>query len=802
MNGPNYSLLIFSSKIDPTTKNQLHHYLRQGIKIFFCTFDETEGLVHDPFLAEAKQKELLYIIEVRYVEEWDNKRVVIEDGNVKDSRLLSFLDQNSVFNKEQYKLEHTTDVGHCIVKAGAGTGKTTTMINRIMFLKHMHPTLDMQSIVMITFTNDAATHMRTKLLTKLKYYYDITKDKIYLEWMEEVGQIFIGTIHAFAREFLVTEGRILGFSRSMQIRSYKYERKKLIEKYIDQYSKQYPEKFERYKQIYHYQLVQSFVEIIEQIQNKSIPSDHIPLVHFGHDPIEFFQFVKYVITHVTKELEQQKQLHETMEISDLISRLSLLRNLPTNQLNMSIHYLFVDEFQDTDESQVAFVSWLVETYKCQLFAVGDIKQSIYRFRGADYTAFEQLKQLLSNSIQQYNEFSLQKNYRSSAKLLNHFNTLFQKWTDVVDIFQFNETDHLLPVQEGNEGDGLVTLHIDRTTLKYLLRRLYNEDVAVLVRSNREVFEMVQRIESLGFFCEAAISGSFYRSLPVREFYLLIRRFTHPHVPKDRYLFHLSSYGQHEVKISTILSSYQPERAFILDLLESRDRMDKWEKTFQTTSAINALQYIIEKIQPHEVYRVRYYQQLRQRFPEGNIEMQQKEAISKMKEYKMNLDRLIYLIKKELGDVQATLYDLEKFLSIKIATDTTENELKLEENVEHRIKVMTVHKAKGLEFDYVLLPITSGALIKQGRSDFILLPDGGTWKMGYSISWGQNEVRNDIYEQNVKAEKEETIGEEARLLYVALTRAKKSVYADGSPQMKRHNVQSWGDLLESGEMLGV
>lgn len=807
MNEAKYSVLLFSSDIRQIRASELRQYIQSGRKVYLLAFDDPQELLEDPILHEAHKKELLQVSIVRYAPEWERVWAVIEDGKVKvnHSQLLDYLDQNSAFNKGQYELEHAYSRGHYIVKAGAGTGKTTTMINRIMFLKHMQGDLDLRSIVMITFTNEAAANMRSKLLEKIKNYYDLTKDKKYLEWMEEAGRMFIGTIHSFAREFLVTEGQTLGFSRSMEVRSYKHERRRLIEKYIDQFSVECPEIYERFRHIPHYQIIRSFIAMIEQLHNKSVSVEAIGQLHFGADSHGFHEFADYVIKHVIRELDEQKKTEETLEISDLISRLASLKNLSSDQLRLSIRYLFVDEFQDTDESQAAFISWLAEKYGCQLFVVGDVKQSIYRFRGADYTAFLQLQQQLETVNQVYKEYSLQKNYRSSPTLLTQLNALFQKWTKVVEKFPFDDTDKLIPAKEEGckkEEKGLVALDMGDAALKRLLRCLYQKDVAILVRSNREVLEMVDRVENMGFFCEATMSGTFYRSLPVREFYLLIRRFTHPYVPKDRYLFHQSSYGENELTIAKVLSAYTPETPFILDLLQTFDNMERWECQWNTSSALAVLQNIIDEVRPHEVFRLRYYNQLRSRFPDGDVEMHRKEAIAKMKEYKMNLDRLIFFIKKEFGDFHASFYDLEKFLAIKMATDASENELKITRGVNHRIKVMTVHKAKGLEFDYVLMPLTRHPFIKQGKTDVMLISDRAQWKLGYSIHWDDMEFENNYYNEYAGSEKKELIGEETRLLYVALTRARKAVYVNSSSPMNPYQAQCWSDLLESGEMLVV
>lgn len=793
-----YSVLWFCPDFNSTKIEQLKTYIYSGTKVFLLSFDDLEDIRDDVFLNEAHSKGLLYSYIVKYSEPWNEERFLF--NGEQDHDLLSFLDENSSFNKEQYMLEHSSLNHHLIVKAGAGTGKTTTMINRMMYLKYMDPELNMESVVMITFTNDAAIHMRAKLLEKLKNYFEVTKDPMYLEWMEEIGEMFIGTIHAFARQFLSLEGQKLGFDPSMKVRSYLHDRKKLVERYIDEFSVREPGLYEGFKHVQHYKLVKTIMDILDRINNKSVSYEDILRMDFGIDQRNFHQMARFIVHHVVKELDIRKRQDEAVEISDLISQLTTLRQLSKDELILKIRYLFVDEFQDTDEAQVSFVSWLTDKYYSQLFAVGDIKQSIYRFRGADYTAFNQLKSQLELENHSYEELSLKKNYRSEAKLIKQFNRLFDKWSDRIKMFQFDETDKLLPVIEDSTHEGLVTLSMNDWNLQHLLKRLYQQDVAVLVRSNRQVRKSVELIEGLGYFCEATVSGSFYRSLPVREFYLLLRRFTHLFVAKDQYLFHCSSYGSNELSVAQVMQQFSPERLTILD------QVGKYEndavRLNNATATIANLQQFIEQVKPHEVFCKRYYQDLRLRFPDVDEEMQRLEALAKMQEYKVNLDRLLFLLKMQFGDFQASLYDYEKFLSIKMATNSTENEWKLQKEASHRIKVMTVHKAKGLEFDYVLMPETSSTFVKNGKTQVLLLQEEGDWKLGYYVNWNDQVVENSHYKQNIVDENIELVAEESRLLYVGLTRAKKGVFVNSSPNMSRQSFQCWSDLLESGELLHV
>jgi DNA helicase II / ATP-dependent DNA helicase PcrA len=794
-----YSILMFYPEVRTETLFEIKHLLKHGIKVYLLSFDELDLIPEDVFYSTAIETGLLSLHLLRYSEEFKDKELTIFDGEYHDERILTFFENNSSFNKEQYIIEHETEQIHCIVKAGAGTGKTTTMINRLMFIKHMNIAEDLSSVVMITFTNEAATHMRGKVLELLKKYYDITKDQKYLKWMEETGNMFIGTIHSFAKEFLSTEGRQIGFSRSVQVRSYRHERRKLIERFIDQFSTEHSEVYQNFKYIPHYKFVRVFEAMVERIQNKSISDDRIKDIDFGEDIHGFHLFSSYVLIHVADALKTKKQVDDALELSDLISKLSTLQFLTKDQLTLTIRYLFVDEFQDTDETQVAFISWIVRMYSPQLMAVGDIKQSIYRFRGADYTAFNQLMLHLQTIDAQFEEFSLKKNYRSEPILLSQLNKLFSKWDKKVDKFHFDQSDFLVPVKEDTVHEGLSTLKLDQLNLQHILKRLVGGDLAILVRSNRQVLDTVKQVEEMGFFCEASVSGSFYRSIPVREFYLLIRRLTHSHVAKDRYLFHRSSYGDNELTISSVLQEFTHDKQQVFELLNSFDSEVFQKINWNHMSTLSALQEVIAVIKPHEIFRRRYYETLRERFPFQDQKMQQVEAIAKMKEYKVNLDQLIFFLKKEFGDFRASIFDLEKYLSIKMATDSTQTEWKLDNEISHRIKVMTVHKAKGLEFDYVIMPITDSLFIKNANNDLLLLPEAGKWKFGYKIDWAQNELINNHYRRFELEERNETVGEEARLLYVALTRAKKGVYANSTSTMNQYSAKCWNNLLENMEM---
>ena len=96
----------------------------------------------------------------------------------KYASLFEWFERNVVaFNTAQYQIEHGKEKSSIVVKASAGTGKTTVMIDRILYLMHMVPDLKMSEIYMITFTNEATNQMNDKLQEKLLSKYSLTKNK-------------------------------------------------------------------------------------------------------------------------------------------------------------------------------------------------------------------------------------------------------------------------------------------------------------------------------------------------------------------------------------------------------------------------------------------------------------------------------------------------------------------------------------------------------------------------------------------------------------------------------------------------
>ena len=198
---PKYSILFFREKLD-IYKQKIGKLLNEGIKVFwFGTADDVSQLKQSfkPF-ADA------FFMQAFTVNDLDGEsrfsHTIITDGvgiEGEFSDLFGWLEEMvPAFNAAQFRVEHCYEASNIVVKASAGTGKTTVMIDRILYLMHMISGLDMSDIYMITFTNEATNQMNDRLQEMLLKKYSLTKNQRYLTWLEQQSQMHISTIDSLA----------------------------------------------------------------------------------------------------------------------------------------------------------------------------------------------------------------------------------------------------------------------------------------------------------------------------------------------------------------------------------------------------------------------------------------------------------------------------------------------------------------------------------------------------------------------------------------------------------------------------
>lgn len=432
--GANYSLLYIAASEEQLLvhKRQFLRMLEKGIKVVvFSAFEREEawfpqtayGPFEEAFLFQYVEADAPYRLE---------EPIIVHDGIGVDEEFADkWFTKFSRFNDGQYMAEHAPANANLAISAGAGTGKTAVMIQRIMFLLATVPELSLKEIVMITFTRDAAQEMKQRLKDELLLRYEVTRNPAYLSYAEELREMMVSTIDSFAKILIQELGFVLGFGRDVQLKGYVMERREIIEAVLDEYVGARSLDEVGLDNIPHHQLIRMIETFWNEMEKKGLSEEEIRALRWKETESEdreqslLDELFAYVLPRCEEQFNVLKVRENAITIGDLVRKMSEIsdkRSEILKELPFSVHTLFVDEFQDSDDVQIRLVAEMNRVAGANVFVVGDIKQSIYRFRGADYTAFKALKTALEGK--RFLDVSLDINYRTSETLLKQLEPYF------------------------------------------------------------------------------------------------------------------------------------------------------------------------------------------------------------------------------------------------------------------------------------------------------------------------------------------------------------------------------------------
>lgn len=161
-----------------------------------------------------------------------------EISSIEAEKILREADRHTNFNFDQYLVEHANIENNVIVRAGAGTGKTHTMISRIAYIcyKQNCAMKEMASrIVMITFTDDAANQMEEKIKQHFNNYYLLTGNSDCLAFINMIEGMQISTIHSYAKKIITALGMEFGYGEELSVTSGDYKLRQIISETVDAY---------------------------------------------------------------------------------------------------------------------------------------------------------------------------------------------------------------------------------------------------------------------------------------------------------------------------------------------------------------------------------------------------------------------------------------------------------------------------------------------------------------------------------------------------------------------------------------
>ena len=590
---PKYSILLCNQNMDQY-KNSIALWLHQGIKVIWFGSDDDVIFLQAEHASFAKAFLLLAYPIQSY------EKAIIIDGCDPEGFVETILQEKCpLFNTAQYLVEHCNPEKHVIVQASAGTGKTTVMIDRILFLLHTQPDLHLSEVFMITFTNDAADQMNQRLQDALMLRYHLTGNKRFLRWVEEQSQMNVSTIHSFAYSMLKEFGIGESFTKSLSIRKFEYERKELIKDIID-------DKIDENHRILD-QLGVPFYEansIIGDYWNGfsklGVSRDDVAQMDWGEPYDErstsFHNIVSGIIDKLDEDYFEVKREKEAITVDDIMRDLQeVLQSDVLPKPDVSMKYLFIDEFQDSDLSQIMVACLMIKLLQTSLFVVGDVKQSIYRFRGATDQSFTVLKKDMKKMrIEEPLEFTLVNNYRTSANVLNRMDAYFKFWGSIGQlqytkpVIPFNKDKGKIQMIHGEYKDreDQQIAQIASRELDDLIRRVENSSkeanektrVVMLTRTNTELRRLAAILRKNKIPAEIRKDGSFYASEAVRDFYIMVSSFLFSEEPKYIFNFLLTPYaGEIDPINVNDMEHLHGDYENLVSYLDRFLEMTKWKK---------------------------------------------------------------------------------------------------------------------------------------------------------------------------------------------------------------------------------
>ncbi|WQZ35352.1 ATP-dependent helicase [Helicobacter pylori] len=368
-------------------------------------------------------------------------------------------------NPEQLKAAKALK-GYNLVIASAGTGKTSTIVGRILYL--LDNGIKPEEILLLTFTNKASNEMIARVA----------------KYSQSSSKIEAGTFHAVAYRYLKEHYPNLSLKQPKEL-------KKLLESIVDTKNALTDDDKKPYTPQHLYALYSLYTNALKQEDFSAWLSNKNP----EHTPYAAFY------ENILDEFENTKKKHNYIDYNDLLllfKQAMLERPSPYKEV-------LCDEFQDTNPLQESILDAINPP---SLFCVGDYDQSIYAFNGADIS-------IISNFTQKYKNarvFTLTKNYRSSKEILDLANQVIQrneriypKNLEVVKSGHFNKPALL------NYNDNIVQC---QDIAKRIVMRKNFKEVAVIFRNNASADQLEAALRSHNVPSKRKGSASFFESKEV------------------------------------------------------------------------------------------------------------------------------------------------------------------------------------------------------------------------------------------------------------------------------------------------
>ena len=600
------------------------------------------------------------------------------------------------------------------VVAGAGTGKTAVIAER--FRRLVASGVSPSSILVMTFTERAAAEMRQRIESLI----------------DDVAPA-VGTFHSVALGWLRADGRAVGVPPSFQILT-GADRWILTRELMWKIGDSAFTGDERPDD-----LVAPALQMLERMKQELVPVGRLAAWAASSDDLEKAELMRACVR-LFRAYEKECRKRRLLDFEDLLVMAVRMLDEHASLLGKytaRFPHVLVDEYQDLNLAQERLVELVAS--RSQPFVVGDDDQSIYRFRGASRASLERFNALFPAA----KTITIGRNHRSSRRIVSAASILIMNNRDRL-AKQLISTEPGPLVELWLSPDGETEAAAIATQAAALVERGTSlREIAVLCRTNA-IARPIAAALAARRLPHVVIGGHGFHDRPeIRDVIALMRvlhdpgdvvaiarAMTRPPANLDpaRALGALRSRG--EKAPLDAMKSFVPARSFA-NLLESlaadASRLDVRDLFFELMNRTRYLEVISARLEASEAARVTANVS---RFAEMIAEFCETSDDRSIAAYMRHLD-LVLLSGED-----------EEPAPVETADDA--------------IHVMTIHQSKGLEFEAVFVPgLVEGRLPQSGRSPRFELPPA-------------------VLEPLVRG-REDVVGEERRLLYVAMTRAKRHLY---------------------------
>ena len=560
------------------------------------------------------------------------------------------INYKSELNESQYQAVTAGD-GPLLVVAGAGSGKTRTLVYRVAWL--VEQGVDPGSILLLTFTRRASSEMIARAISML----DNRCQKV-------VG----GTFHWLANRVLRRYGKYLSLGTDFSIidRSDAEDVLNFLVGHLGfrEQNRRFPKK-------------STISDIFSKSVNRAETLEQVLTREYEH----FFQY-QVELAELREHYNSYKRQHQMLDFDDLLlylSRLLKAEQEVCSQLSAQYRYLLVDEYQDTNRLQAEIVQALATSHQ-NVMVVGDDSQSIYSFRGAHFRNILDFPKLFP----QTSVLKLEENYRSPQPVLDLANGIIQSSRQKYTKCLYTRKDKgerpwlIRPEDESAQSD-----YICGKIKELQFKGVPLKEIAVLFRASYHSFDLEVALTRAGLHFVKYGGFKFIESAHVKDLLAHLRALKNPgdQISWNRLLLLVNQVGS---KRSQEILQYLGQSS------KSLERLVSYARRLPAKHGLHRLVHLFEELSKpgltvsQQVRAVRdYYEPV---------------LVSKYDDYPKRLKELDYL-----QDWTLKYERLEEFLADVTLEPPSSN---IPENhpdlARDHLVLSTIHSAKGLEWRAVFL----------------------------------------------------------------------------------------------------